>query len=117
MGTFLEDQKIGSQLQTKLPTRYEARFLRGILWCGGCFLTALAVVVIQQIYIARTFAAHLKAGGIDDPDAVFSRNFAGIILEGLTLFASLGGLVICFIGWAVSWYQRQKRARRQLRQW
>lgn len=117
MSLTLKDQKFGSQLQTKLPTRSEARFFRGILRCGGCFLAALAVVVIQQVYIARTFAAHLKAGGIDDPDVVFGHFNPLFFLAPVAVAIFALGLFVCIMGWLFRRFQRHRRMRKQLRQW
>jgi len=98
MSTSPEDQEFGSQLQTNLPTRSEARFLRGLLWCGGCFLAALGILVIQQVYIAKTFAAHLEAGGIDDPDAVFGHFNPLFFLAPFAIVICVLGLAVCTIG-------------------
>jgi hypothetical protein len=111
MGTSEEEQKFGSQLQTKLPTRSEAGFFRGMLWCGGSFLTALAALAIQQVYVARTFAAHLEAGGIDDPDAVFGHPTPLIFLAPLAIVICFSGLIVCTIGWLFRMGQRQSRTR------
>ena len=117
MDTSVDDPKFGSQLQTKLPTRSEAVFLRGVVWCGACFLTALAVLVVQQVYIARTFAAHLKAGGVDDPDAVFGHFNPLLFVAPLAIVICFAGLFVCVIGWLIRRCQRHSRTRKQLRQW
>lgn len=117
MNTTLENPKFGSQLQTKLPTKSEKGFFHGMLWSGACFLTSVAVLVIQQIMIARTFSAHLEAGGIDDPDAVFGHFNPLILLAPLAVVICALGLVVCSVGWLVRKCLRHRRMRYQLQQW
>jgi hypothetical protein len=82
-----------------------------MLWCGGCVLIALAVLVIQQVYTAKTFAAHLEAGGIDDPDAVFGHFSPLILLAPFAIVMCVFGLVFCTIGWLFMKRQRNRRMR------
>lgn len=117
MNTTLENPKFGSQLQTKLPTKSEKGFFHGMLWSGACFLTSVAVLVIQQIMIARTFSAHLEAGGIDDPDAVFGHFNPLILLAPFAVVICALGLVVCSAGWLVRKCLRHRRMRKQLQQW
>jgi hypothetical protein len=114
----IETQVFGSQIQSRLPTRSEARLRRGILWCSAWFLATALILTAHQIYIHRTFAAHLAAGGIDDPDAVFNRAHILIIpLVVLPMIMAFIGLVTCSVGWSISRLRRHNRARRPLRQW
>jgi hypothetical protein len=117
MSTTLENPKFVSQLQTKLPTKSEAGFFRAMLCSGACFLASLAVLVIQQLMIARTFSAHLEAGGIDDPDAVFGHFNPLILLAPFAVVICALGLVVCSAGWLVRKCQRHRRMRYQLQQW
>lgn len=118
MSKSLNHQAFGSQIQTKLPTGTEVRLLRGLIWCGGCFFVVALLLAAHQFYISHTFAAHLAAAGVDDPDAVFGRGHILIIpLLVLPMGLSLVGLIVCGIGWMVKRFEHHVRARRQLHQW
>jgi hypothetical protein len=115
MGTPSNNQTTGSLLQTTLRTRTETRFFIGMLSFGGCFLLALAGLVIQQVYMARKFASHLDAGGVDDPDAVFGHFDPIVLVAPLTLLISFIGVMICTGGWLIKRGQRYGRERKQAR--
>lgn len=106
MNSLRDPHTPGSQLQSKFYTRSEARFLRGLRWFGGCFLIALVTLVIQQVYIARTLAAHIEAGGADDPDAVFGHFDPIVLVAPLVLVICLIGGLVCLAGWLIKKGQR-----------
>ena len=115
---FPNHQAHGSHLQTNLPSRTEAKLLRGLIWCGGCILVTALLLAAHQVYISRTFAAHLAAGGVDDPDAVFDRWHILIVpFVALPLGLAFVGMIACGIGWIAKRTDRHARARRQIHQY
>lgn len=98
---------MGNKVQPRLATRPDARFFRGMVWCGGLFLAALFVLIIQQVHIAKTFAAHLAAGGVDDPDAVFGHLNPLILVAPLAVVVCFSGLVVCAFEW-LHWRSRRR---------
>ncbi len=80
-------------------------------------MTALAFTIAQAVYMDRIFAAHLEAGGVDDPDAVFGHFDPLVLLAPFAIVICVLGFVVYTIGWLLRKCQRHSRMRKQLHQW
>ena len=77
-------------------------------------MVAVFLLVAHQVYISRTLAAHIAAGGTDDPDAVFDRGHILIVpLVVLPMGLAFIGMIACGIGWIAKRVERHARAQRQ----
>lgn len=79
-----------------------------IRWNAGLALAAAVLLIAHQLYLSRTLAAHVSAGGVDDPDAVFGRwHLLVTVFLVAMLFRGVLGFIVCGIAWL-----RQSKGRR-----
>jgi hypothetical protein len=96
-----------SQRSTQPLSREQRLFWWTVRWTG-CLLLFLLAVIGHQYWISVTFKAHLAAGGIDDPDVVFSGDQAiFFVVEAAGLLISVIGFGVSMLRWLMALYDRR----------